>query len=189
MFLLRLGEGQQDEVEIVKSYKEAIQFHGHSCPGLAMGFRMTKAALEYFSSKRAEDEEMVAIVENDACGVDAVQFLSGCTFGKGNLIFKDYGKMVYTFYHRASGKAVRISRKSSFRTKLSNTQISSEERINLILKVPEKDIVQIEEINMPEPEYSRLMDTVLCETCRESVVESKTKRLDGKTICIPCFER
>jgi len=189
MFLLRLGEGQQDEVEIVKSYQEAIQFHGHSCPGLAMGFRMTKAALEYFSSKRAEDEEMVAIVENDACGVDAVQFLSGCTFGKGNLIFKDYGKMVYIFYHRASGKAVRISRKSSFRTKLSNTQISSEERINLILKVPEKDIVQIEEINIPEPEYSRLFDTVLCEICEESVVESKTRILDGKTVCIPCYEK
>ena len=83
----------------MKSYQEAVQFHGHSCPGLAMGFRMTKAALDHFSSERSVDEEMVAIVENDACGTDAVQFLSGCTFGKGNLIFKDYGKMVYTFYH------------------------------------------------------------------------------------------
>jgi formylmethanofuran dehydrogenase subunit E len=108
----------------MKSYEEAVKFHGHSCPGLAMGWRMTKAALDHFSSERAEDEEMVAIVENDACGTDAVQFLSGCTFGKGNLIFKDYGKMVYTFYHRASGKAVRISRKSDFRTKLSDIQIS-----------------------------------------------------------------
>ncbi len=173
----------------MKSYQEAVHFHGHSCPGLAMGYRMTKAALEYFSAERAEDEELVAIVENDACGVDAVQFLSGCTFGKGNLIFKDYGKMVYTFYHRASGKAVRISRKSSFRTKLTDTQISNEERINLILTAPEKDIVQIEEINMPEPEYSRLFDTFLCAICGESVVESKTRMLDGKTVCIPCYEK
>ncbi len=173
----------------MKSYQEAVQFHGHSCVGLAMGYRMTKAALDHFVSKRAEDEELVAIVENDACGTDAVQFLSGCTFGKGNLIFKDHGKMVYTFYHRASGKAVRISRRSSFRTKLSDKQISSEERINLILKVPEKDIVQIEEINIPEPEYSRLFDTVLCEICEESVVESKTRILDGKTVCIPCYEK
>ena len=173
----------------MKSYNEAVQFHGHSCPGLAMGYRMTKAALDHFSSERAEDEEMVAIVENDACGVDAVQYLSGCTFGKGNLIFKDYGKMVYTFYHRASEKAVRISRIAQFRTKLSDPQISREERINLILTAPEKDIVQIEEINIPEPEYSLIFDTVLCEICGESVVESKTRMLDGKTVCIPCLER
>ena len=185
----KVGRRVGDEVEIMKSYKEAVQFHGHSCPGLAMGWLMTKAALDHFSADRAEDEELVAIVENDACGVDAVQLLSGCTFGKGNLIFKDYGKMVYTFYHRASGKAVRISRKSSFRTKLSDTQISREEIINLILTAPEKDIVQIDEINMPEPEYSRIFDTVLCDICEESVVENKTRMLDGKTVCIPCFEK
>ena len=173
----------------MKSYQEAVQFHGHSCPGLAMGWRMTKAALDHFSSERSVDEEMVAIVENDACGVDAVQFLSGCTFGKGNLIFKDYGKMVYTFYHRASGKAVRISRMDQFRIKLSDIQISREERINLILTAPEKDIIQIEEINMPEPEYSRFFDTVLCEICEESVVESKTRMYDGKAVCIPCAKK
>ena len=173
----------------MKSYQEAVQFHGHSCPGLAMGYRMTNAALDHFSFDKAEDEEMVAIVENDACGVDAVQFLSGCTFGKGNLIFKDYGKMVYTFYHRASWKAVRISRIADFRTKLSDTQLSREERINLILTAPEKNIVQIEEIKMPEPEYSHIFETVLCEICGESVVESKTRILDGKTVCIPCAKK
>ena len=188
MFLLRLGEGQQDGIEIVKSYQEAVQFHGHSCLGLAMGYRMTKAVLDHFSVDRAEDEELVAIVENDACGVDAVQFLSGCTFGKGNLIFKDYGKMVYTFYHRASGKAVRISRKTNFKKKLSDAQMSREEGINLILTAPEKDIIQIKEINMQEPEYSRIFSTVLCEICEESVVENKTRMLYGKTVCIPCYK-
>jgi len=173
----------------MKSYQETVHFHGHSCAGLAMGYRMTKAALDHFSSERSVDEELVAIVENDACGVDAVQFLSGCTFGKGNLIFKDYGKMVYTFYHRASGKAVRISRIAGFRTKLSNAQISREERINLILTASEKDIVQIEKINIPEPEYSRIFDTVLCEICGESVVESKIRKLNEKIVCIPCFEK
>jgi formylmethanofuran dehydrogenase subunit E len=46
----------------MRSYLEAVQFHGHSCPGLAMGYRMTKAALDHFSHGRAEDEELVAIV-------------------------------------------------------------------------------------------------------------------------------
>jgi len=33
---------------------------------------------------RAEDEEIVAVVETDACGADAIQVRTGCTFGKGN---------------------------------------------------------------------------------------------------------
>ena len=35
--------------------------------------------------------------------------MTGCTFGKGNFIFKDYGKQVYTFIRRSDGEAIRIS--------------------------------------------------------------------------------
>ena len=48
------------------TYEEIIQFHGHECPGLAMGYRMATAAMTRLDSIRAEDEEIVAIVENDA---------------------------------------------------------------------------------------------------------------------------
>ena len=64
------------------TYEEIIQFHGHECPGLAMGYRMATAAMNKLDSIRAEDEEIVTIVENDACGVDALQCVTGCTFGK-----------------------------------------------------------------------------------------------------------
>ena len=100
------------------TFNEVVEFHGHACPGLAVGYRMTREAMEYLNNNyRAEDEELVAIVENDACGTDAVQYLSGCTFGKGNFIFQDHGKMVYSFYFRKTGKAVRISRPTQARTK------------------------------------------------------------------------
>ena len=49
------------------------------------------ASMNELDSIHAADEEIVAIVENDACGVDALQCVTGCTFGKGNLIFRDYG--------------------------------------------------------------------------------------------------
>ena len=70
--------------------EETIRFHGHSCPGLALGIRAAEVALK--ESERASDEEVVAVVETDMCGVDAIQYLTGCTFGKGNLIHLDYGK-------------------------------------------------------------------------------------------------
>ncbi len=46
---------------------------------------------------------MVALVETDMCGVDAIQFLTGCTLGKGNLIQRDSGKNAYTFVRRSAG--------------------------------------------------------------------------------------
>jgi len=92
-----------------QSFEECVEFHGHSCPGLALGYRATLAGLEALSSDRAEDEELVAIVENDSCAVDAVQCLGGCTYGKGNLFVRQYGKQVYTFALRESGRAVRVA--------------------------------------------------------------------------------
>ncbi len=82
---------------------KTIAFHGHSCPGLAIGIRAAELALKEIG--KAPDEETVAVVETDMCGVDAIQYLTGCTYGKGNLIHKDYGKNAFTFYRRRDNKA------------------------------------------------------------------------------------
>src|SRR5512147_2395515 len=96
-------------IQFTDDLRNAIQFHGHLCPGLALGYRVAKAALRELGADRPQDEELVAVVENDSCAADAIQFVTGCTFGKGNLVFRDYGKHVYTFYNRRNGKGVRIS--------------------------------------------------------------------------------
>src|SRR5450756_2944554 len=82
-------------------FQAVTEFHGHICPGTIIGYRAAQIAVREFSSKRSVDEALIAIVENDSCSVDAIQVVTGCTFGKGNLIFKDYGKHVYTFINRA----------------------------------------------------------------------------------------
>ena len=50
----------------------------------------------------------MCITENDACGVDAIQVLLGCSVGKGNLLFHLRGKQAFSFYNRKTGKAVRL---------------------------------------------------------------------------------
>ena len=60
---------------MIVDYDKMIAFHGHSCPGLAMGYRMTVAAMNYLSQYRSEDEELVAITDNNACGVDSTNIL------------------------------------------------------------------------------------------------------------------
>jgi formylmethanofuran dehydrogenase subunit E len=38
--------------------REAIQFHGHLCPGLALGYRVAKAALRELKADRPRDESL-----------------------------------------------------------------------------------------------------------------------------------
>ncbi len=90
--------------ETIRKVKE---FHGHLCPGLVIGVHASEIMLREIGP-HAADEEVVAIVETDICAVDAIQVLSGCTFGKGNLIHRDYGKNVFTFFRRSDGRALRI---------------------------------------------------------------------------------
>jgi len=52
------------------SFDETAAFHGHACPGLALGYRVALAAMRRLCAGRPDDEGLVAVVENNACGVD-----------------------------------------------------------------------------------------------------------------------
>lgn len=168
-------------------YKNLIAFHGHSCPGLAIGYRMTDAALTFLSKARAKDEELVAIVENNACGVDALQYLAGCTFGKGNLIFKDYGKHVYTLYHRKSEKGVRVVFNADNVPK--NVRQDRNQFIKWLLTSPEEVVVSLKEVHIDAPEPAVNTDSVKCDFCGEAMMKTRAKKLNDKTACISCAEK
>jgi len=169
------------------TYQDIIAFHGHSCPGLAIGYRMTRAALAFLSSSRSADEELVAIVENDACGVDALQYLSGCTFGKGNLIFKDYGKHVYTLYNRKTKRGARVVFNDGHVPE--GMRQDREKFIKWLLSAPDETIVSLKEVQIDEPEPARIRKSVTCAFCGESVMETRTRQIQGKPACIPCAEK
>jgi len=168
------------------TYEEIIQFHGHECPGLAIGYRMATAAMERLELFRAEDEELVAIVENDACGVDALQCITGCTFGKGNLLFRDYGKQVYTIYCRSTRSGVRVH----FHGEAIPADLQ-EDRSALakwILSASNDSILSVTQTSIPEPEPAMIRKSIPCAFCGESVMESRIQQLHEKPVCIPCYE-
>ena len=172
---------------IIMTYEEIIQFHGHECPGLAMGYRMATVAMDKLDSFRAEDEEIVAIVENDACGVDALQCVTGCTFGKGNLIFRDFGKHVFTVYCRSSRSGVRVHfHGNGIPEELYENRSAL---TNWIMSASSDSIVSIEPTSVPEPEPAKIRKSIPCAFCGENVMESRINQLDGMPTCIPCFEQ
>lgn len=165
-------------------YTEIVTFHGHSCPGSAIGYRMTRAAMEALAVTRSGDEELVAIVENDACGVDALQLMTGCTFGKGNLIFRDYGKPAFTLFSRASDKGVRVL----FRDAALPEEVKNDrsQKLEYILSAPDDAILSVTTVSIDEPESAQIYTTGSCDRCHEPVMETRLQRVKGQLLCIPC---
>jgi len=188
--------------------EEAVRFHGHLCPGLVIGYRAAKFAAAALQTDRAEDEELVAIVETDACGVDAVQVLLGCTLGKGNLIFRDHGKQVFTVISRKQNKGIRIAvratamertaEQEALLTKARSGTASSEEeqaygslqqaRVGEILRMPKADLFDIAAVTPEVPQKARIFKSVVCHYCGERVMEPRARIRDGEIACIPCSE-
>ena len=166
------------------NYMDIIRFHGHECPGLAIGYRMATAAMESLKALRSEDEEIVAVVENDACGVDALQCVSGCTFGKGNLLFRDHGKQVYTLYSRQTRKGVRVVFHGKGAT--ADARADRDSFAQWILDAPADELLSVCEVTVEEPEPARIFKSVDCAVCGESVMETRARRVDAKPVCIPC---
>lgn len=189
----------------MKKLEDIVEFHAHICPGLVLGYRVSMLALKEFG-ERAEDEELVAIVENNSCAVDAVQVMTGCTFGKGNLIFRDYGKQVYTFIKRPSGEGLRISItwesppeteeekkmwKRYMRGDRSDEVIKAvhdrkSRKIDAILHAREEDLFRITKGKMDLPEEAEIYPSIRCALCGEKVMEPRARIKDGKIVCIPC---
>jgi formylmethanofuran dehydrogenase subunit E len=167
-------------------YQEVVKFHGHTCPGLAMGYRMALAVMDALKEVHSGDEEIEAIVENDACGVDALQCLSGCTFGKGNLFFRDYGKQVYTLYSRASGRGVRVVfHGNGVPQGLRENKIAY---ADFILNAPAGDLLSLTNVTIKAPEPARMRKSVICAGCSEPVMETRVHEINGRKLCIPCAE-
>ncbi len=189
-----------------EDWTRCITFHGHECPGLAIGFKAAQAGLAWIESTHAEDEEVVTIVENDACGVDAVQVLTGCTFGKGNLVHKDYGKQAFTFFNRDTGRAVRYSLKSGvipqdaryreLMMKKRDGNATPEEaeemgqrRNALMQAILEKPLVELFVESGPQvelPEKARVQRSELCADCGEPTMPLKMIERNGKMLCRGC---
>ncbi len=200
----------QDMIRQIASFDDAARFHGHVCPGLTIGYIAAKAGIEKLEAERDVDEELVTIVENDACGVDAVQVLTGCTIGKGNLIYRDHAKQVFTFICRDNGKAVRVALKASFniddidpevsklRPKVMSGTATEEEnkdfreRMDVISqtmrKTPVEEMFDIQFVDVKIPQKARIFNSVKCAKCGEMMAESRARVQNSEYVCIPCYE-
>ncbi|NMB46684.1 MAG: formylmethanofuran dehydrogenase [Firmicutes bacterium] len=162
-------------------WEAAVAFHGHQCPGLAIGFKACEAAREKMGITFSPDEQIVCVTENDACGVDAIQLITGCTLGKGNLLYRGTGKMAFSFFNRSNGESLRMILKPA------KQEMDRQARQAYLLNAPVDQIFDFGKPAFELPERARLFDTVICENCGEGAPEHKMRLSGGLKLCLDCF--
>lgn len=166
-------------------WQKVLDFHGHECGGLMIGFQAALYASELLKltlSEHVEDEEVVCISENDACCVDAIQVLLGCTVGKGNLLFHMTGKMAFSFFNRETGQSVRLVLKPLPR------EMTREESLDFYRNKNPQELFSIGKPRLEVPAKARIFDSYVCECCGEKTGSNWIRLQGGKKLCVDCYE-
>ncbi len=188
-------------------WEKALEFHGHVCPGLVVGFRAAEVGLRELGldPAGAQSADLICVVENRACAVDAVQAVTGCTLGKANLVVADHGKHVYTFARReAGGEAVRVAliaaglaleelralqEKALTEPGEENRKAFARKREEIsdrLMEMPETDLFQVRRVTVEPPARQRVKCLAVCSRCGEYVFEDRVTKKDGRVFCLPC---
>ena len=172
-------------------WEKCVEFHGHTCGGLAIGYSAALYAIELLElsaegnsllNRISPDEEVVCIAENDACGCDAIQVVLGCSVGKGNLLFHMRGKQAFSFYNRRTGKSVRLVLKPK------PEGMTKEQSFRYYHDREPKELFDVKEPRIPMPEEAKLFESYRCECCGEIAAANWIRIMSGKKVCLDCYE-
>jgi len=184
--------------------KKVLEFHGHMCPGVAIGYRLAKAALAALGYSHPDEGDLVTIAESDRCTIDPFQIILGCTLGKGKLYINSTGKQAFSVGCRKSGKAVRViqlpynysAESDDLTRRVMAGRVTDEEyrqyktaresRIQEILTMPAAELLKVESVSLTLPEKEAIHNSPCCSFCGEQVMEPWTRVREGKIACIRC---
>ena len=166
----------------MKTWQDCVAFHGHECGGLTIGYKASLYAIKLLDLEFSDDEQVVCIAENDACGIDGIQVMLGCSIGKGNLLFHMRGKQAFSFYNRKTGKSVRLVLKPK------PADMTREASFAYYQNCAPEDMFQVKEATIRLPETARIFRSYTCDCCGETTA-SNWIRLEGeKKLCLDCYE-
>ena len=163
-------------------WNKCVAFHGHHCGGLRIGYAAATYAMKLLNISFSDNEQVVCISENDACGVDAIQVLLGCSIGKGNLLFHMTGKQAFSFYNRATGESVRLVLKPK------PLNMTPEESKGYYFDRSSEELFDVMPTRIPLPTPAKLFDSYNCECCGEKTGANWIRLAGGKKLCLDCYE-
>lgn len=165
----------------MKTWNDCVAFHGHECGGLTIGYKASLYAIALLNLQFSQDEQVVCIAENDACGVDAIQVMLGCSVGKGNLLFHIRGKSAYSFYNRRTGASVRLVLRP-------RPGMTREESFAYYQSCAPEELFEVKPTTIPLPEKARLFDSHICDQCGETTGANWIRLWGEKKLCLDCCD-
>ena len=190
----------------MSEWDKVVDFHGHACCILAVGYRAALMALEKIKPVQ-EEEKLVAIAGTLDCSTDAIQVVLRCTAGSRRLLIREQGKYVFTVARE--GMAVRLALKPGILSlygedfallmeKVANGAASAEERehfykiqqplMERILRAAPEDLFNCSETVMELPQAGYNFTPVVCHLCGEEVFSNYAALREGKYICPECMD-
>ena len=167
---------------MAKTWENCVAFHGHSCGGLCIGYKASLYAMELLNLDYSADEEVVCVAENDACGIDAIQLMLGCSVGKGNLLFHLRGKQAFSFYDRKNGRSVRLVLKPK------PYVMTKEESFAYYMDNAPQTLFDVKETFIPLPETASIYNSYFCDCCGELTAEKWIRLSGDKKLCLDCYK-
>jgi formylmethanofuran dehydrogenase subunit E len=165
----------------MRTWQDCVAFHGHECGGLTIGYKASLYAIKLLKLEFSADEQVVCIAENDACGIDGIQVMLGCSVGKGNLLFHMRGKSAYSFYNRKTGKSVRLVLRPK-------AGLTKEESFAYYQACSPEEMFDVKETTISLPEKARMFDSYTCACCGEVAGGNWIRLAGGKTLCLDCYD-
>lgn len=171
-------------------WEKCTAFHGHACGGLTIGYKAALLAIQLLELAPgngqtdcciSSDEQLVCISENDACGVDAIQVILGCSVGKGNLLFHLRGKQAFSFYNRKTGKSLRLVLKKK------PEGMTKKESFAYYQSLSPREMFTVKETTLPLPETARIFESYECDCCGEMTGSHWIRLQGGKRVCLDCY--
>lgn len=135
----------KESVPLKALYDEAAGFHGHRCPGLAMGVRAGYEALRALGIAKNE-HKLHCIAESSACYLDGIQMVAGITMGNHGIEVEDKGIAAFTFLDRDTGTKVHLCYRASL-----PKAWDKEAKINYILTASIEQVYEIETFDLCPP--------------------------------------
>ena len=189
-----------------KEFQGVVQFHGCYCLDIAMGYRVAKALMREMGTDMDDMKAVFAQVGTPTCAVDAIQKVTGCTFGKRNLLLREAGKSVFILQNAKTGRAVRAychywdgfdHSDLRARRKEANApgasaaakaalQEALDEHIAAILSAPETTLFRIERVQVAAPPKSSKYASEPCAQCGEYTNVGLLTDQGGRKVCPEC---
>lgn len=192
------------------------EIHGHYCPGSALCVMASVYGLNLLgnNSDIPSDglENLMAIVEINACFADGVQVVSGCTLGNNALVYRDLGRHAVTFAVRGNDTAVRVRVQADFRSCIhrlvpefyplmekviknragSRTEEAvfkekAQEAAFGLIKLPFEEILAVKNVRPELPDYAPIVKSAICPACGEPIMATKTvSEGENRGLCLIC---